>query len=50
MSARKYAVMFNLDKSGSMNGARWTKVKRAVNTFIGGMCNDDLICGLAFNS
>lgn len=50
MSAKKYAVMFNLDMSGSMRGIRWTKVKNAVNNFIGGLCNDDLVCGLVFNN
>ena len=42
--------MFNLDMSGSMNGTRWLKVKRAVNNFIGGLCDDDLVCGLVFNN
>lgn len=49
MSAKKYAIMFNLDKSGSMHGKRWGKVKVAVNNFIKGLSANDLVCGIAFN-
>lgn len=42
--------MFNLDMSRSMQSIRWMKVKNAVNNFIGGLCNHDLVCGLIFNN
>ena len=37
LSAKKYAIMFNLDMSHSMKGTRWRKLKIAVNNFIKGL-------------
>ena len=49
LSVKSFAVMFNLDVSGSMSGNRWSSVCQSVNQFIGKMGSGDLVSGLVFN-
>ena len=49
ISRQKFAVVFNLDISYSMNGSRWNAVKNSVRNFIQSMQQDDLVSCLVFN-
>ena len=49
LSVKNFAVMFNLDVSGSMNGNKWSSVCASVSNFIGKLGNTDLVSGLVFN-
>ena len=46
---KNFAVMFNLDVSGSMSGSKWTNVCKSVSTFISKLGGSDLVSGLVFN-
>ena len=45
----RYAVLFNLDKSGSMMGSKWRNVCNAVETFIQNMGEEDIVACITFN-
>lgn len=47
---KNFAVMFNLDVSGSMSGTKWTNVCKSVDGFISKMGNTDVVSGLVFNN
>ena len=49
VTRQPYAVVFNLDISGSMQGARWKRVIESVKQFLSQMPGDDLVAGLCFN-
>mmetsp|Transcript_10567 Transcript_10567/g.20347 ORF Transcript_10567/g.20347 Transcript_10567/m.20347 type:complete len:254 (+) Transcript_10567:1241-2002(+) len=49
LRAKKFAVLFNLDISGSMEGRRWTRVKQCVERFMHSMAPTDLIGAICFN-
>ncbi len=49
IKVKNFAVMFNLDVSGSMSGNKWTNVCSSVGNFIEKMGNTDLVSGLVFN-
>lgn len=49
LSVKHFAVMFNLDVSGSMSGNKWSAVCSSVNNFISKMGQTDLVSGLVFN-
>lgn len=44
-----FAVLFNLDISGSMNGARWNRVKASVRNFMSSLNQSDLVSCVCFN-
>jgi uncharacterized protein YegL len=46
---KNFAVMFNLDVSGSMSGNKWNSVCTSVNGFISKLGDTDLVSGLVFN-
>jgi hypothetical protein len=46
---KNFAVMFNLDVSGSMSGNKWTNVCSSVTSFISKLGESDLVSGLVFN-
>lgn len=47
---KNFAVMFNLDVSGSMSGNKWSNVCSSVGTFISKLGESDLVSGLVFNN
>jgi uncharacterized protein YegL len=47
---KNFAVMFNLDVSGSMSGSKWTNVCKSVSAFISKLGGSDLVSGLVFNN
>jgi hypothetical protein len=49
LSVKNFAIMFNLDVSGSMDGNKWTSVCSSVSNFIEKLGDTDLISGLVFN-
>lgn len=49
VSVKNFAVMFNLDVSGSMSGNKWSNVCDSVTTFISKLGSSDLVSGLVFN-
>jgi hypothetical protein len=46
---KNFAVMFNLDVSGSMSGNKWNNVCSSVTSFISKLGGSDLVSGLVFN-
>jgi len=45
-----YAVLFNLDMSGSMaSNGKWRNVCRSVSQFVSYLGNKDIVAGLVFN-
>ena len=46
---RNFAVLFDLDISGSMAGKRWERVKTSVKNFMGGLGESDLVSAVCFN-
>lgn len=50
ITVKNFAVMFNLDVSGSMSGNKWTNVCNSVSSFISKLGGTDLVSGLVFNS
>jgi len=46
---QKFAVLFNLDISGSMAGSKWTKVCQSVDKFVRFLGEGDLVAGVVFN-
>lgn len=49
VSQKRFAVLFNLDVSGSMSGPRWSRVKESVRSFLSQMPEGDLVAGIVFN-
>jgi hypothetical protein len=49
IKVKNFAVMFNLDVSGSMSGNKWNNVCSSVTNFIKKMGGNDLVSGLVFN-
>ncbi len=49
IKVKNFAVMFNLDVSGSMSGSKWNNVCSSVGTFISKLGDTDLVSGLVFN-
>ena len=49
VSRPNFAVLFNLDISGSMSGARWSRVKASVQNFMSSLSETDLVSGVCFN-
>lgn len=49
ISRNNFAVLFNLDISGSMSGQRWARVKSSVRSFMGGLSHSDLVSCVCFN-
>ena len=45
----KFAVLLNLDFSGSMSGSRWNSLKNSVGMFLSNMQEGDLVSCLLFN-
>ena len=50
VSRTSFAVVFNIDISGSMKGSRYQRVKESVAHFLANTPADDLVAGLCFNS
>lgn len=50
LSRTSFAVIFNIDVSGSMQGGRYRRVKESVAHFLANTPPDDLVAGLCFNS
>jgi len=46
---KNFALMFNLDVSGSMSGTKWGSVCTSVSNFIGKLGDGDLVSALVFN-
>ena len=46
----RYVVLFTLDKSGSMEGQKWTKLCQGVDTFMKGLDDQDLVGCTTFNN
>jgi len=46
---QKFAVLFNLDISGSMAGPKWSKVCQSVDKFVRFLGDGDLVAGVVFN-
>lgn len=44
-----FAVLFNLDISGSMSGTRWNRVKASVSSFMSSLSETDLVSCVCFN-
>jgi hypothetical protein len=44
-----FAVLFNLDISGSMSGMRWNRVKASVSSFMSSLSETDLVSCVCFN-
>ena len=49
LKVQNYAVLFNLDVSGSMAGQKWKSVCQSVENFIDFLGEDDLVSALVFN-
>lgn len=49
IKVKNFAVMFNLDVSGSMNGSKWNNFCSSVTSFISKLGGSDLVSGLVFN-
>lgn len=49
LKMQNYAVLFNLDVSGSMSGQKWKSVCESVDGFIDFLGEDDLVSALVFN-
>ena len=50
MQAMRYAVVFNLDMSGSMSGSKWKKLSEAVEALVKGLGEGDIVAGIVFNN
>jgi hypothetical protein len=50
VSRTSFAVVFNVDISGSMSGSRYQRVKQSVGQFLASTPPDDLVAGICFNS
>jgi len=50
VSRTSFAVVFNIDISGSMSGSRYRRVKESVAHFLANTPADDLVASLCFNS
>jgi Mg-chelatase subunit ChlD len=50
VSRTSFAVIFNVDISGSMSGSRYQRVKQSVGQFLASTPPDDLVAGICFNS
>ena len=48
-SVKNFAIMLNLDVSGSMDGKKWTSVCSSVTNFMAKLGNSDLVSALVFN-
>lgn len=46
---QNFAVLLNLDVSGSMEGAKWNSVCSSVDSFIDYLGEDDLVSAMVFN-
>jgi hypothetical protein len=46
---QNYAVMFNLDVSGSMSGSKWSSVCQSVARFNNFLGENDIIAAMVFN-
>lgn len=49
VSVKNFAVMFNLDVSGSMSGNKWSNVCSSVDSFVNKLGDSDFVSGLVFN-
>lgn len=49
ISKVSFAIVFNIDISGSMSGRRYELVKRSVREFLRECPDDDLVAGICFN-
>mmetsp|Transcript_10567 Transcript_10567/g.20346 ORF Transcript_10567/g.20346 Transcript_10567/m.20346 type:complete len:288 (+) Transcript_10567:2045-2908(+) len=49
VNRKTFAVLFNLDVSGSMEGDRWSQVKNCVAGFLRNMSPTDIVAGICFN-
>jgi len=49
VTQNNYAILFNLDMSGSMAGNRWTSVCNSVQKFASNLTNVDFIAGMVFS-
>jgi Mg-chelatase subunit ChlD len=45
-----FAIVFNIDISGSMAGRRFNLVKKSVRKFLAECPNDDFVAAICFNS
>ena len=50
LSVQNYAVLFNLDVSGSMSGSKWNSVCQSVDKFVEYLGDRDLIAAMVFNN
>lgn len=48
-TVKNFAIMLNLDVSGSMDGKKWTSVCSSVTNFMAKLGNSDLVSALVFN-
>jgi hypothetical protein len=49
LQRQNYAVMFNLDVSGSMSGQKWNSVCQSVARFTNFLSEGDIIAAMVFN-
>ena len=49
LTVKNFAIMLNLDVSGSMDGKKWTSVCSSVTNFMAKLGNSDLVSALVFN-
>lgn len=49
VTQHNYAILFNLDISGSMAGSKWTSVCNSVQKFASNLTNVDFIAGMVFS-
>ena len=50
LTVQNYAILFNLDVSGSMAGSKWNSVCQSVDTFVDKLGDRDLIAAMVFNN
>jgi hypothetical protein len=48
-TVKNFAIMLNLDVSGSMDGKKWTSVCSSVTNFMAKLGDSDLVSALVFN-
>lgn len=49
VNVQNYAVLFNLDVSGSMAGTKWNNVCDSVDRFVSYLGENDLVAAMVFN-
>jgi len=50
VNKKRFAVIINIDRSGSMAGSRWNNATDSAIKYIRSLTNEDLVCGIAFNN